>query len=146
MTPTLYRARRVLTMNRSQPEATHVAVRDGRVLGAGDAESLAGWGPFTVDDRFADKVLMPGFVEAHSHVSEGGFWRHPYVGFHDRVDPEGRRWPGLGTLDAVLAALAGQDAGLDDRCSPGASIRSSCRASAARAGTWTASAPAGRWW
>ena len=114
MTATLYRARRILTMNASHPQATHVAVRDGRVLGVGDAESLAGWGPFTVDERFADRVLMPGFVEAHSHVSEGGFWRHPYVGFHDRVDPEGRRWPGLPTLDAVLAALAAHEAAIGD--------------------------------
>ena len=118
MTPTLYRARRILTMNASHPEATHVAVRDGRVLGVGDAESLAGWGPFTVDDRFADRVLMPGFVEAHSHVSEGGFWRHPYVGFHDRVDPEGRRWPGLATLDAVLAALAAHAGTIADPAQP----------------------------
>jgi predicted amidohydrolase YtcJ len=114
MPPTLYRARRILTMNASHPEATHVAVRDGRVLGVGDAESLAGWGPFTIDDRFADRVLLPGFVEAHSHVSEGGFWRHPYVGFHDRVDPEGRRWPGLTTLDAVLGALTTYAGALSD--------------------------------
>lgn len=94
MTPKRCRARRILTSNRSQPEATQGAVRDGRVLGVGDAESLAGWGPFVVDDRFAHQVLMAGFVEAHSHVSEGGLWRDPSVGFHDRVDPEGRRGPG----------------------------------------------------
>ena len=34
MSPTtVYRARRILTMNPSRPEATHVAVRDGRILG-----------------------------------------------------------------------------------------------------------------
>ena len=32
---TIYAARRTLTMNPSRPEATHVAVRDGRILGAG---------------------------------------------------------------------------------------------------------------
>ena len=66
---TIYRARRILTMNPARPEATHVAVRDGRILGTGPLEELQGWGPHSVDDRFADKVLMPGLVEGHSHTS-----------------------------------------------------------------------------
>jgi predicted amidohydrolase YtcJ len=103
---TIFQARRVVTMNRSRPDATHVAVRDGRILGVGDAAELAGWGAARLDDRFRDAVLLPGFVEGHSHVAEGAFWRRVYVGFHDRTDPEGRRWSGLPTLDAVLARLA----------------------------------------
>jgi len=103
---TIFQARRVVTMNRSRPQATHVAVRDGRILGVGTAEELAGWGPARLDDRFRDAVLLPGFVEGHSHVSEGAFWRRVYVGFHDRMDPDGRVWPGLRTLDAVVARLA----------------------------------------
>ena len=39
---TIYRAKRILTMNPAQPEATHVAVRDGRILGAGPLDALAG--------------------------------------------------------------------------------------------------------
>jgi predicted amidohydrolase YtcJ len=103
---TIFQARRILTMNPSRPEATHVAVRDGRILGAGPLEELAGWGDAVLDTRFADQVLMPGFVEGHSHVSEGAFWRMRYVGFHDRVDPDGVTWRGLGALDAVIARLA----------------------------------------
>ena len=38
---TIYRARRILTMNPARPEATHVAVRDGRILGAGSLEDVA---------------------------------------------------------------------------------------------------------
>jgi len=108
---TIFQARRILTMNPSRPEATHVAVRDGRILGAGSLEELAGWGEAALDTRFADKVLMPGFVEGHSHVSEGAFWRMRYVGFHDRVDPDGVTWSGLGSLEAVLARLADAHAG-----------------------------------
>ncbi|HVL55726.1 MAG TPA: amidohydrolase, partial [Burkholderiaceae bacterium] len=62
---TIYRARRIHTMDPARPLATHVAVRDGRVLGAGDLSSLSGWGPHVVDERFASKVLLPGFVEGH---------------------------------------------------------------------------------
>ena len=60
MITVVYSARRIITMNPNQPFATHVAVRDGRILGAGSIESLKGWGKFEVDDRFADKVILPG--------------------------------------------------------------------------------------
>ena len=105
MTITIFSARKIITMNPSQPEATHVAVRDGRILGAGTLEELAGWGPHTVDVRFADKVLMPGLVEGHAHLMAGALWRHTYCGYFDVADHEGRNWPGARTLDAVLARL-----------------------------------------
>jgi len=41
---TIYRARRIHTQNPNQPVATHVAVREGRILGAGALEDLTGWG------------------------------------------------------------------------------------------------------
>lgn len=106
MTTTIYSARRILTMNPSNPEASHVAVRDGRVLGAGPIADLAGWGDYTLDERFADKVLMPGLVEGHSHVMEGTFWRYVYCGYFDRLDPDGKIWPGAGSIEEVIAALA----------------------------------------
>ncbi len=105
MTITIFSARKIITMNPSQPEATHVAVRDGRILGAGTLDELAGWGPHTVDTRFADKVLMPGLVEGHAHLMAGALWRHTYCGYFDVADHEGRNWLGARTLDAVLARL-----------------------------------------
>ena len=113
---TIYRARRILTMNPSRPEVTHVAVRDGRILGAGSLDELAGWGAYTLDERFADKVLMPGLVEGHSHVSEGSYWRYVYVGFFDRTAPTGRVWPGAKSIDAVVERL--RDAAPDDSAQP----------------------------
>ena len=44
-TITIYPARSIITMNRRRPRATHVAVRDGRILGAGNLDDLMGWGP-----------------------------------------------------------------------------------------------------
>ena len=105
MTITIYRARRILTMNPARPEATHVAVRDGRILGAGTPAELAGWGPATLDERFAEKVLMPGLVEGHSHASEGTFWRYVYLGRFDRMDPDGKVWPGADSIDAIIARM-----------------------------------------
>ena len=118
MSITLFPARKIITMNPSRPLATHVAVRDGRVLGAGALEELAGWGPYTLDDRLADKVLMPGLVEGHSHLMEGAFWRFVYCGHFDRRDPDGRLWPGARTLDAVLQRLREAQAALPDATTP----------------------------
>ncbi len=117
---TIFSARRILTMNPSRPEATHVAVRDGRILGVGPLDELVGWGPHTLDDRFADKVLMPGLVEGHSHVSEGTFWRYLYLGRFDRMDPDGKVWPGAGSVEEVVARLQAANAKLGAGGSAGA--------------------------
>ena len=52
MPTTVYCARRILTLNTSRPEANHVAVRDGRILGVGSLEELQGWGALELDERF----------------------------------------------------------------------------------------------
>jgi len=108
----IYAARKIVTMDINLPEATHVAVRDGRILAVGTLADVSGWGDFPVDDQFAGKVLMPGFVEGHCHLMAGGIWRFVYVGFQDRVDPDGRRWQGVGTIEAVLERLREADAEL----------------------------------
>lgn len=115
---TIYAAKKIITMNPSQPHATHVAVRDGYVLGAGSLDELTGWGPHKLDDTFADKFLMPGFVEGHSHVSEGVFWRFVYCGYFDRTDPDGRRWAGAKTIEEVVQRLAEAHAQLKDPTEP----------------------------
>ena len=114
----IYSARRILTMNPARPEATHVAVRDGRILGAGTLDELKGWGAHEVDTRFADKVLMPGLVEGHSHTMEGSFWRYVYVGFFERMDPDGRLWPGLASIEAVIERLQQAAGKLSDPALP----------------------------
>lgn len=106
MTTTIYRARKIITLEPGQPEVTHVAVRDGRILAVGDLERCAAWGAYTLDERFADKVLMPGLVEGHCHLKEGSMWEWTYTGWFDRRDPDGTVWPGLRSMDAVVARLA----------------------------------------
>jgi predicted amidohydrolase YtcJ len=115
---TIYSARRIVTMDPARPLATHVAVRDGRVLAVGGLEDLARWGPHELDDRFADKVLLPGFVEGHSHLSEGGNWQRTYCGFHERTDPDGRRWPGAASIEAVVERLREAEGRLADPHAP----------------------------
>lgn len=103
---TIFQARKILTMNRAQPEATHVAVRQGRILAVGTREQASAWGQGRVDDRYADQVLMPGLVEGHCHLHEGVVWLYVYVGFYDRHGPDGKLWPGLKTIEQVVGRLA----------------------------------------
>lgn len=113
MTTTIYAARKIITMNPARPTATHVAVRDGRILGAGTLDELTGWGEHTIDRRFADAILMPGFVEGHSHAFEGAIWRHVYCGWFDRMDPNGKVWTGVRSIDAVVDRLLEEQGKLD---------------------------------
>lgn len=108
---TIFAAREIVTMNPSNPEATHVAVRDGRILGAGTLDELAGWGRYTLDDTFGDKVLVPGLIEAHSHTGAGAMWAFPYAGYFDRRDPDGRLWPGIRSTGDLIDRLAEIDGG-----------------------------------
>jgi predicted amidohydrolase YtcJ len=115
---TIYQASKIITMNMSRPLATHVAVRDGKILGAGTLDELTGWGEHRLDRTFADKILMPGLVEGHSHVAEGVQWRFVYCGYFDRTDPDGTIWPGVKSIDEVVSRLAAANAKLSDPKQP----------------------------
>ena len=110
---TIFSAKKIVTMNPSNPEGTHVAVRDGRILGVGTLDEVAGWGDYTLDETFKDKVLLPGFVEAHSHSFEGLFAMYPYVGYFDRPIADGSIAPGIKNYDDLIARLKEIDASLE---------------------------------
>jgi len=66
----VYVARKIVTMEPGQPEATAVAVRAGRIIDVGSLERFTPWlgdQPHRVDRRFARQVLMPGFIDPHVH-------------------------------------------------------------------------------
>ncbi|MDB5500233.1 MAG: Amidohydrolase-like [Tardiphaga sp.] len=113
----IFSARKIVTMNPSRPLATHVAVRDGRVVAVGSLDEIGGNGP-TLDDRFKDKVLLPGFVEGHSHIMEGMMWTLPYVGAFDRRAPDGKLVKGLPDIDAIVARLQEAEAAMTDPDAP----------------------------
>ncbi len=118
---TVFTARRIRTMNRSNPVATAVAVRDGRILEVGTPETLRPWldaHPHTVDDRFRDAVLMPGFIDPHLHPTLAAIllpchfitaleWRLP-----NRVSPP------VTSQEAYMARLTEIEAGLADPAEP----------------------------
>ena len=114
----IYRAKRVITMNPTNPEGTHVAVRDGWVLGVGSLEQLAGWGEYELDETFADHVIVPGFVEAHAHVMAGGLMMQPYVGYFSRPRADGSIAPGVTSYAQLIEVLKAADAQMADPHTP----------------------------
>ena len=116
---TVFTAARVHTMDPGRPTAEAVAVADGRIVSVGTVESMQPWlrrHPHTIDDRYADRVLMPGLIDPHTHLRMSGTYMGlDYVGPIDSVAPTGVR-RGLPDRDAVLnqlrtlAAEAGTDA------------------------------------
>ena len=88
---------KVFTGNSAQPAASAVAVKNGRIYSVGtDAEVLALKSPNTrvIDSR--GRRLIPGIIDAHTHVlNEGGY---TYT----------LRWEGVPTLRRALAMLGEQ--------------------------------------
>jgi len=115
---TVFSAKKIITMNPANPVATHVAVRDGRILGVGTLAEVSAWGEYTLNEQFSDKILLPGLVEGHAHTMEGTLWRHTYCGYFDRVDPAGKQWSGAKNIADVQKRLAAADAKLPDADTP----------------------------
>ena len=61
---------------------------------------------------------MPGLIEGHSHLLEGGIWDYPYVGFYQRRSPDGSIWPALRNIDAVVERLQKAELDLRDSEAP----------------------------
>lgn len=108
---TVYVAQKIYTMDPDTPTATAVGVKDGRVLHVGTLAYVttrlaAEKTPFTIDSRtFANAVLLPGFVEAHTHLQMYGLYsRLPYLGYFDR--------PGAGR-DTTLAGITTRQGVID---------------------------------
>ncbi|MFT4041287.1 MAG: amidohydrolase [Thermomicrobiales bacterium] len=115
---TIFQAKKIITLDPVTPEATHVAVRNGRILGAGNLGDLTGWGEYTIDTTFADLVIIPGLIEAHNHIFEGFNAFYPYVGYFDRPAVDGGVLPGITSFDALISFLKEEDAKLTDPNQP----------------------------
>ncbi|NDG93872.1 MAG: hypothetical protein EBY55_12155, partial [Gammaproteobacteria bacterium] len=66
----VYIAKSIVTMNRSLPEATAIAIRDGMVIEVGSLESLQPWlirEDYVIHREFESSVMVPGFIDPHLH-------------------------------------------------------------------------------
>lgn len=102
-------------MNPTNPEVQAVAVRDGRIICAGTLEACQSWGESTVDDRFADHVLIPGFVEAHGHTMDRASELAPYVGYYPYPLSDGTSNAASDSYEDLIARLKEEDVKLSGR-------------------------------
>lgn len=118
---TVYRARRVITMDAGRPFAQCVAVMDGRVLSTGTIDSMRPWlsrYPYKIDDTFADKIIMPGLIDPHTHFAfSAGYLATHYIGPIDSPGPQGIN-AGLPTRPEVIAKLREADKSDSDPTAP----------------------------
>lgn len=87
--PLILKANSIITMNPEQPRATAVAFDDeGRITAVGSQQECEEIQPDAKVQDLGDTVLMPGFIDAHSHPVISGTvtqlpanWIAPYVGY-----------------------------------------------------------------
>ncbi|MGO4377177.1 amidohydrolase [Pseudoduganella sp. RAF53_2] len=89
---------RFTTLDRSNPEATAVAIRDERFVAVGsDAEVMALAGPATRKIDLHGKPVLPGLIDNHLHIIRGG------LNFNLEL-----RWDGVRSLADAMAMLKAQ--------------------------------------
>lgn len=67
---TIYQAKEIITLDPDKPEANAVAVVGDRILAVGALDELiasVGKQTYTLDKRFEDQVIVPGFIAQHDH-------------------------------------------------------------------------------
>ena len=115
----VFTAAKIRTMDPGRPEASAVAVSDGRIVSVGTLETMQPWlrrFPHEIDDSFAGRILMPGFVDPHTHLRlSGTYMGLNYVGPIDSTDRQGNRVEGLPDRAAVIERLRALVAEREDR-------------------------------
>lgn len=110
----VYLAKHVITMDPGRPRAEAVATRDGRIVSVGTLSSMEQWlaaHPHVIDHSFAEHVLMPGFVDPHTHLRwAGNVTALHYVG--PIVSPTGE--PAVKSRSDVIERLRELDSELPD--------------------------------
>ncbi len=106
----IFVAKKIITMDPGFPEATAVAMRDGRIAAVGDLGDLEAWTrsfPYTIDKTFEDKILVPGFIAAHEHplVAANTITRRPLVAFYPTPNPFGADISGVSTKEQAFERL-----------------------------------------
>jgi predicted amidohydrolase YtcJ len=113
----VYVAKKIITMEPDRPTATAVAVQGPGIVAVGSLEEVRaelGDRAFEIDERFAGKVLLPGFIDPHLHPALAAtILPLNIVSAMEWVTPRGRTLPVRGH-EAFLARLRELDHSLED--------------------------------
>ncbi|GGE75543.1 amidohydrolase [Niveispirillum cyanobacteriorum] len=89
---------KVTTLDRANPQAQAVAIRDGRILAVGtEAEVRAASGPDVSIIDAKGRRVIPGLIDSHMHIIRGG------LNYNMEL-----RWDGVPTLADAMAMLKKQ--------------------------------------
>jgi len=104
----VFTAKLIRTMEPALPEATAVAVEDGKILAVGSLENLS---PLIatrgarIDRQFEDSVITPGFIDPHVHPTlPAVLTQFPFLAPDDWYLPTGD-FPGATTPEGYRSAL-----------------------------------------
>jgi hypothetical protein len=115
---TVYTAKKILTMERSNPEATAVAVAGKRILAVGSYEEVKaalGDRQFDVNDTFKSKVILPGFIDQHLHPFLGALTlATEVIATEDWVLP-GRTYKAANSGKEYIGRLKAADSAMKDK-------------------------------
>ena len=114
----VYVAKKIITMEDSNPTATAVAVNGDKIVAVGTLnevkKALKGQ-YFIVNRRFADKIIMPGLIDPHLHL-----WLFALVAPMQFITPDDWDLPwgkikGISGRDAYLKKLREIEKGMKDK-------------------------------
>jgi predicted amidohydrolase YtcJ len=85
----------ILTMRRETPTAEAVAIAGDRILAVGELAAARAAAPEAEQVDLAGSCLLPGFIDAHHHFSEGALL----------TSMTNLHWPAVGSVEEMLSAL-----------------------------------------
>lgn len=114
---TIFTAKAVITMERENPRARAVAVQGKTIVAAGSLEQVKaalGDRPSTIDDTFADHVILPGFIDQHLHPILGALTLAVEVIAPEDWPMPGRTFKAATTPEEYRTRLRSAEAALKD--------------------------------
>ncbi len=114
---TVYTAAKIWTMEKSNPEASAVAVSGKRILAVGsldEVKAALGDGKFTLDETFRSRIILPGLIDQHLHPILGALTlATEVIATEDWVLP-GRTFKAANSAQEYLSRLKEADRALKD--------------------------------
>ena len=105
---TVYTAKLIRTMEAAIPEATAVAVEEGRIVAVGSLKSLQpviALRGAKIDRQFEDRIILPGFIDPHVHPTlPAVLTQFPFIAPDDWSLPTGE-FPAATTPEAYRDRL-----------------------------------------
>jgi predicted amidohydrolase YtcJ len=91
----------ILTMRREAPRAEALAIAGDRIIAVGESAAVRAAAAGGEEVDLAGACLLPGFIDAHHHFSEGALFTS-WTNLH---------WPAVSSVSDILAAVRARAAG-----------------------------------